>query len=533
MKVTLISPYNVVSATGVRTLSAVLKAAGVESRLVMLPPVGAEAGWGEAGVHIAYSAAALDQVAEVVRDSDLIGISLTSNYFDNATHITERLRRSTRAPIIWGGVHPTLRPEECLEHADLVCIGEGEDALLELALKMAHGGDYTGVRNIWYRHDGEIVRTPLRPLPTDLDVYPYPDYDLDAEYVLHEGALQPMTRALLYKFLENVTYEKGVTYRALMSRTCRNRCAYCGNSALGKLYGKQWRVRRRNVPHFIGELKQAIARFPEIQRIVIEDDFFLDDDEAIREFCDAYKKEVGLPFVVAGMFPGIINEERIRLLVDAGMRRAGVGIQTGSKHVMQKIYHRPCTQEQILRVFGILGKFQDRFKPTYQYIVDNPWETEEDQLETLRQLFLIPKPYILELFSLVLFPGTRLSERAIEEGLITDEHTQVYLKDYHSPKHSYITALCRLFQVQYVPHWVIRLLMSAPLRRMGWLWLPRLADRVFYILTLLKSGARHLLRGDWAGVRQAIGRRLSLRTQTQPSGAMRSKEGSRGNASAG
>ena len=132
-------------------------------------------------------------------------------------------------------------------------------------------------------------------------------------------------------------------------------------------------MRRRSVPHFIGELKQAIARFPEIQRIVIEDDFFLDDDEAIREFCDAYKKEVGLPFVVAGMFPGIINEERIRLLVDAGMRRAGVGIQTGSKHVMQKIYHRPCTQEQILRVFGILGKFQDRFKPTYQYIVDNPW----------------------------------------------------------------------------------------------------------------------------------------------------------------
>ena len=189
MKVTLISPYNVVSATGVRTLSAVLKAAGVESQLVMLPPVGAEAGWGEAGVHIAYSAAALDQVAEVVRDSDLIGISLTSNYFDNATRITERLRRSTRAPIIWGGVHPTLRPEECLEHADLVCIGEGEDALLELALKMAHGGDYTGVRNIWYRHDGEIVRTPLRPLPTDLDVYPYPDYDLDAEYVLHEGEI--------------------------------------------------------------------------------------------------------------------------------------------------------------------------------------------------------------------------------------------------------------------------------------------------------------------------------------------------------
>jgi radical SAM superfamily enzyme YgiQ (UPF0313 family) len=517
MKVSLISPYNVVAASGVRTLSAVLKAAGVESQLIMLPPVGAEAGWGEAGVNVAYSPAVLDQVIEVVQDSNLIGISLTSNYFNNAIHITQHLRRSTQTPIIWGGVHPTLRPEECLEYADLVCVGEGEDALRELALKMAHGGDYTGIQNIWHRQNGEIVRMPLRPLVTNLDVYPYPDYDLGAEYVLHEGALQPMTRDLLYKFLGHVTYETGVTYRAIMSRTCRNRCAYCANSALGKLYGKQWRVRRRSVPHFIGELKQAITRFPEIQRIVVEDDFFLDDDEIIREFCDAYKKEVGLPFVVAGMFPTIITEERIRLLVDAGMCRAGVGIQTGSKRVMQKIYHRPCTQEQILQVFGILGKFKDRFKPTYQYIVDNPWETDEDQLETLRQLFLIPRPHILELFSLVLFPGTRLSERAIEEGLVTDEHSQVYSKDYHSSNRSYINALFRLFQVQYVPHWVIRLLMSAPLCRLDWVWLPRLADKVFHILALLQRGARHLLHGDWLWVRQAIGRRLSLRTQTQPS----------------
>lgn len=208
-------------------------------------------------------------------------------------------------------------------------------------------------------------------------------YDLTAEYVLHEGSLQPMTRELLCQFLENVTYERRITYRAIMSRSCPYRCTYCANSALGKLHGKQWRVRRRSVPHFMGELRQAITRFPEIQRIVIEDEFFLNDDEMIREFCCAYKKDVGLPFVVTGMFPTIITEERIRLLVDAGMCRAGVGVQTGSARVMREVYRRPCTQEQILQVFGILGKFRDRFKPTYQYIVDNPWETQEDRLETL------------------------------------------------------------------------------------------------------------------------------------------------------
>jgi anaerobic magnesium-protoporphyrin IX monomethyl ester cyclase len=496
----------VISASGVRTLSAVLKAAGFESRLIMLPPVGAEAGWGSAGVNVGYPAAVLDQVAELAQGSDLIGISLTSNYFDPAVCITRHLRRSGAAPIIWGGVHPTLRPEECLQHADLVCVGEGEDALLELVRKMAGGGDPSGIRNIWRREGGAIIRTPLRPLATDLDAYPYPDYDLDSETVLHEGRLQPMTRELLFRFLAKVTYEQGVSYRAIMSRSCRHRCAYCANSALGRLYGKEWRVRRRSIPHFVGELRQAIARFPEIQRIIIEDDFFLDNDDEIREFCLAYKQQIGLPFVVVGMFPTLITEERMGLLVDAGMCRAGIGIQTGSRRILRDVFQRACTPEQALRIMGIVARFRDRFKPTYQYIVDNPWETEADQMETLHQLLLIPKPYILEVFSLTLFPGTRLSERAIEEGLISDERSQIYGKDYHSSKLTYINSLFRLFQVQYVPNGVIRLLMSAPLRRLNWVGLLRGTARFFRVLALIRNGARRLRQRDWHGIRQALGR---------------------------
>jgi radical SAM superfamily enzyme YgiQ (UPF0313 family) len=325
-----------------------------------------------------------------------------------------------------------------------------------------------------------------------------------------------MTRELLYTFMQHITYEKGITYRGIMSRTCHNRCAYCANSALGKLYGKEWRLRRRSVAHFIGELKQAISRFPEIERVVIEDDFFLNNDEVIREFSEAYIREIGLPFVVTGLFPSIITEERMRMLVDAGMYRAGIGIQAGSMRVVRQVYKRPATEEQIINVFQVVEKFKDRFKPVYQYMLDNPWETDEERLETLRQMFLIPKPHILEIFSLTLFPGTALSDRAFKEGLITDERAQVYRKDYHSMKRTYINALFQLFQVQYVPHWVIRLLMSAPLRRLDWIWLPHLADRVFHILlkprqilAKLKNGMGHLMHGDWLWFRQAILRRTA------------------------
>lgn len=510
MKVTLISPYDVVVAYGVRTLSAVLKAMGVESQMVMLPPGGPELGWGSVGINFTYPETVLDQVAEVARDSDLIGISLTSNYFDNAIRITQHLRRSIHAPIVWGGVHPTLRPEECLEYADLVCVGEGEEPLRELALQMANGNGYAGIRNMWYKHNGEIVRTPLRPLATDLDSYPYPDYDLNAEYVLHQRTLQPMTKDLLCRYLEHITDEQVTTYRILMSRGCHYRCTYCSNNALGEKYGGEWRIRRRSVPNLIGELRWATTRFPEIQYITIDDDHFLDDVEMVHKFCSAYKQEVGISFSVVGMYPATVDEEKIRLLVDAGMKRAKVGIQTGSMRVMHQIYRRPCTLKQITQTFEILHKFTDRLTPTYQFILDNPWETEQDHLETLRLLFYLTKPYRLAILSLTFFPGTELCERAKREGLVTDELTQVYRKNWASPPNrTYINGLFQLFQVQYVPHWMIALLMSAPLRRLNWVWLPELVKQCFHILMLLKKGAQLLLRGEWSRIRNALHRRIS------------------------
>jgi anaerobic magnesium-protoporphyrin IX monomethyl ester cyclase len=506
MKVTLISPYDAVVAYGVRLLSAVLKAAGVESQMIMLPH-GPGADQTSANGSDPYAEPVLAQIADVARSSDLIGVSLASNYLDNAVQITEHLHRSINAPIVWGGVHPTVRPEESLTYADLVCVGEGEEALRELALQIASGNGYAGIRNMWYKRDGQIVRTPLRPLATDLDAYPYPDYDLSTELVLHQGRLQPMTRDLLLRYLRYVSYERVVTYRTLMSRGCHYRCAFCANSALGKLYGKEWRIRRRSVPNFIGELRGIVARFPEIRYIVIDDDHFLDDAEMIREFCSAYQQEVGVPFSLAGVYPAMVDEEKIRLLVDAGMKRASVGIQTGSMRVMHHVYHRPCTLKQITQTFAVLSKFKDRLEPVYQFILDNPWETEQDRLETLRVLLRAPKPCRLGIYSLRVFPGTELYERAESEGLATDEFTKDTRKDFQLLERTYMNSLVELFRVQYVPHRLIALLMSQPLRRLNWVWLPELVGRCGRIFKRLTNRAQRLPREYWSRARNAFSRR--------------------------
>jgi len=101
MRVTLISPYEDIAYYGIRVLSAVLKAQGVEAQRILLPH---DIPWNRGGFRLAYPRTVLDQLTEATQGSDLIGISLTSNYFVNAVQITQHLHCSIQAPIIWGGV---------------------------------------------------------------------------------------------------------------------------------------------------------------------------------------------------------------------------------------------------------------------------------------------------------------------------------------------------------------------------------------------------------------------------------------------
>jgi radical SAM superfamily enzyme YgiQ (UPF0313 family) len=495
MKVSLISVYEGITCYGLRCLSAVLKEGGFETQMIFLPRRSEGLDW--AGHRHLYPEPILDQLAGLVADSGLIGITVMTNYFENAVQITHYLRERTRTPIVWGGIHPTVRPEESLEHADIVCVGEGEEALIELAQHIAEGRGYAGIDNMWVKGNGETMRTPLRPLQIDLDVYPYPDYGLENAFVLHQEQIRPLTADLLIQYL-SWYYGSSIptvpTYTTMMSRGCTFRCAYCNNNALRQIYPGQWCVRRRSVPNFIGELKAIVGQFPEVQVIKIEDDRFIGDRETLRHFCEIYKKEIGLPLFITGLQPPMVDEEKIGLLVDAGLKRVRMGIQTGSMHTMHQVYRRPVKREQILKATQILHRHVGRIDPPlYDFIFDNPWETEQDQVETLRLLLEIPRPYILHLFSLTLFPGTELYERAKGEGLLQDEYDQIYRKHWLEAEHSYINELFFLLQTQRAPHWLIELLLHKRMRRLGWAGLPRWIRKRFGMCQRLEARLQSLL----------------------------------------
>lgn len=464
MKIALISPYPDITSFGMRTISAYLRCHGYKTRMVFMPdPLGDDLMYGVQR----YENHVLDELVTLCADSDMIGITLMTNFFDGAVQMTEKLKASgIKAPIVWGGVHPTIRPEESIEFADIVCIGDGEEAILELCGKMAAGRDYSVTPNLWVRTPAGVTRNSARPLPTSLDIYPMPDYSLDDHSILFEGHVRPLTAEIMRTCLRHGTVSRymGMTgYQTMTGRGCPHRCSYCINDAIKNLYKGEGYLRWRSTGHVMDELLWVKEHLPYVGFIWISDDaFFARDVNSLKGFCLQYKKKIGLPFSCLAS-PLTVNEEKMAMLVDAGLIYVQMGIQTGSDRIQELFNRRAMSNEKVMHAAQIINTYKDRmFPPSYDFILDVPYETDRDVIESLKLIAQLPKPFRLQPFALVLYPGTKLHEMAKRDGLVRDEHREVYAKSYTMREPNYLNLLITLAKGGRFPGPLLRFLVSSP-----------------------------------------------------------------------
>jgi len=335
-------------------------------------------------------------------EPDLVGFSLVTQMLPTAAKLSEIIREHFDVPIVWGGMGPTVEPERCLQHVDIVCIGEGDEAMLDLANAVDRGEIQTNIENVWMKQNGHIHRNQVRPLIQDLDTLSLPSYDPRDIIFINDDTLHRDT------YLPNMP---GL-YPIMTSRGCPFSCNFCSNQICRKMYRGQKYVRRRSPENVIEELRRAVTTH-DLEWVLFYDDVFVFDKEWIRRFAEMYKKDVRLPFWCYS-HPAFTDEETFRILRDCGLKCLTCGIQTGSQRVLRELFNRPTSREKILesgRMFKRLG-----IDCYYDLITGIPGETEEDCRETLELLLAMPRPFkiMLGINELVLYPSYELT-RIIEE----------------------------------------------------------------------------------------------------------------------
>lgn len=414
----------------IRRVSAYLKKHGFSTRIIFLPQPFSKR----------YSAKVLGEAVDLCKDARLIGISLMSNYWHNALQLIKAIKDNYNVLVIGGGSHPSTNPEQCLEEVDMICVGEGDDTLLELTKRIRESNtDYSGIPNLQYKQNGQIIKNQLA-LFEKTDQIPTPDYELEDHYILFEDMIQPMTDNLFRCFY-------GEVYSTQFTFGCPYTCSFCIHNIYNKRF--KFRFRKRPIKNVIEELRYIKEKFPFFNQLRVDDDtFFFYSKEEMEYFRDEYKKYVNMPIYVTGGQPMVIKEELLRPMVEAGMTKLRMGIETGAERI-QEMYQRKIPNRKILDACRIINKFKG-LDVGYDFILDNPWETEEETIETLKLILEIPHPYILGPFSLTFFPNTDIHLKAIADGIVK-ENDDTIGKHYYSIKNNYLNLMYYIVDLRWIP----------------------------------------------------------------------------------
>jgi len=407
VNIALICTDSDVWAFGTRMMSAVLKRAGHSTRLVLLPSEEAE-----------YAPGVMAEARELVRDADLIGLSCYSRGSRKAHQMAAALRELGR-PLIWGGLHASLNPAECAESATMVCRGEGEETILELVEALGSGHGWEQVRNLAYRRQGELVLNPLRPPVANLDDLPLGDFERTNEFHL--------TRGHVTRVSEDAHRQQERRLQYIGSRGCAFRCTYCCNRKINELYAGNGRYLRRMSPaNYVAQLSTLYHRyFPNATDVfVLDEDFFLRTVPEIEQFAALYREQVGLPLDCMASAPRI-TEEKLRPLVDAGLWRISLGVESGSERTKKEVFERPISNERVVRASEAIQRHPS-VAPCYFFIIGNPYEHRDDLLDTLNLMLRMAYPYYINMYNLVFFPGSDLYDRAVHDGIIAGTRDSGY-----------------------------------------------------------------------------------------------------------
>jgi len=342
---------------------------------------------------------------------DIIGLSvLTGECILDAIKIS-KIARSKEIKVVWGGVHPTLFPEQPLKEkiADYVVRNEGELTMLELANALEKGKKLSGIEGLSY-----ITNTSHhnrdRPFIEDLDTVPkFPWHLLNLENYITKG----------------VGLRKAITLNT--SRGCPYRCTFCYNQLVSK---RRWRTMSvERIMEYILFLKEKYG----INYINFLEDNFAVNRNRLDMLCDAIDSEkIDLKWECE-MRVNTANKNLLTTMKKGGCMTIGFGVESGSQRMLD-FMKKDITIEQVFNAFDLCKKL-NIYADIY-LMCGLPTETPQDFEKTIKLLnhvtyrscdLMVYRPY----------PGTPMYEYCVQHKLFSPPQSLKEwseISDQHHPR---------------------------------------------------------------------------------------------------
>ncbi len=282
-------------------------------------------------------------VADFVQEfrPHLVGITANTPQVKQAWRSARMIKEVHDCPVVLGGPHVSVLPEESCEkpYVDIIVRGEGEDAWIDISNRLEAFlqdqpeystaafmdpalGIFQDCVGLTYKtSDGQIHNNPDRTPIADLDSLPWPAYHLFK--MDRYTNLQPATDHV----------DGARSFSIMTSRGCPYRCTFCSQSIMPI----KWRS--RSPENVLAEWRHLV------QELGAEEIGVLDDSANIRmkrleEIADLLieNKLNHVPWIfVNGIRANLASKELLSLLKQAGLKRTAFGVESGDPEILRSI----------------------------------------------------------------------------------------------------------------------------------------------------------------------------------------------------
>ena len=316
---------------------------------------------------------------------DVIGISCVETTYRLAIRMIDNIN-DLDIPIVFGGIHTIFSANEVIveKNIDAVCIGEGEEAIIEFCAALANKSDAPIIDNMWIKRDNEIIKGRKGTLFSfEKNEFIEPNYEIFEEARFY----RPMS---------------GKVYRMLpleISRGCIYKCSYCSAPGLKEYFKDvgQW-MRYKNMSAIQKEIEHCIEKYNVEYFYIVSETFLAMPKRRFDEFVEMYS-QFKIPFW-CNTRPETITEENIKKLESIGCHRMSIGIEHGNEEFRTTMLKRKVSNKRIIETCKIMENSCIQF--SVNNIIGFPEETRDlifDTIEINREFnadshtVLILQPY--------------------------------------------------------------------------------------------------------------------------------------------